>query len=167
MSLSTGTPAMIRYEGRFTRVEGENDGWRRHLRVMATGSFDATTRAFTAIDGLQYVFWDTQLAGGFKFMSVKGSPAAGFRAVGLDGASDAFTLSSYQFDPAATPPSKWICYGTGACTDNAGIAPTSEADLGFAKSLVAEDAAFIPFATWHGNHGPLAFDEVTLAAEQD
>jgi hypothetical protein len=166
MSLDLGSPATIRYEGRFTRREGELDGWRRHLRVLANGSFDVTTRSFTAIDNLRYVFWDTYLNGGFKFMSVKGSPTAGFRAIGLDG-GDAFALASYQFDPTATPPSKSICYGSGDCTDNAGITVSAEADLAFAKSLVPEDAAFLPFATWHGSHGPLAFDDVTLAAEQD
>lgn len=165
IALVFGSPATIRYEGRFTRLEGDGgQNWRRHLRVRAVGALDDKTKAFTSLTDLQYVFWDTDAANGSgKFMSVQGSPADGFRAVGLD-AGEAFDVSQYAF---TIPGDKTVCYGSGDCTGNDGIAPKTEADLGFVKSLVVDDAAFIDFSAWFANHGPLSYETITLEAEQD
>lgn len=158
VSLSTKSPAAIRYEGRFTRTEGDNEGWRRHVRNFAQGDYDQEARTFTAVSRLDYVFWDTYLNGSYKFLSVKGAAADGFRAIGLSG-PDSFNVSSYQAETEGAN----LCYGSGSCSGNDGITVSGTDDLLFAKTLVTNDASFVPFADWFAQQGPLAFTSVALS----
>jgi hypothetical protein len=163
VSLSTATPAAIRYEGRFIRTDEDkaDQNWRRHLRVMATGTYDAAKSQFTAIDSVQYLFSDIFPSGGFRLKSVKGSPAAGFRSIEIDG-SDPFDLANY-----AVTSYNSLCYGTGNCSGNDGLVVKAETDFAFLKTVVPEDAAYVEFGTWFKEKGPLTYTEVTFAASQD
>ncbi len=169
VSLSTGSPAMIRYEGRFNKIEDQqaNDGWFRHIRVLAKGTFDQASKVFTGLESMQYVFWDTYLNGGSNFKSVVGSPSAGFKAIGVGGGSAPFDIATYDIATDTTPANKTLCYGTGECTDNAGLSVKAAEDLAFAKSMIMDDDLFVDYDTWFNSHGPLQFTAVTLAAEQD
>ncbi len=167
IKLDINDPGSIVYEGRFTKApEGDTSfPLARHIRVVANGTFDQTTKAFTALTKLNYLFWDVNAGdseGSFsdKMMSVSGSPDAGFKAI-YAGAVPAFASVS-----AYTPTEdKVLCYG-GTCEGNAGLVPQATADFSFAKSLLSTDASYLDATTWFKTTGPLSFEAVTLTGVQ-
>ena len=158
--LDTGDAGSIRYEGRFGAFRDSDQLKARHLRVIAKGKVNAASGIFSEVSSLNYLFQDIYSENGSKVQTVIGSPAAGYRATYQYG-TNYLSFGTFASSPAT------LCYGGGTCSGNAGLKIATEEDLKFGRALIKNDSVAKDSVTWFKAHGPMVFETVSFAAEQD